>query len=66
MEQLGSHMANFHEILCLSILGKYVKRIVDSLKYDKNNRYFTRRPIYIFDRISLISSKNEKYFRQKL
>jgi hypothetical protein len=26
------------------------------LKSDKNNRYFTRRPIYIYDNIALSSS----------
>jgi hypothetical protein len=32
-------------------------------KKNKNNRYFTRRPIKIFHHISLSSSQNEKYFR---
>ena len=66
MEQLGSHLANFYEILYLSILGKYIKRTEDSLKYDKTKGEFTWRPIHIFDNISLTSSKNEKSFRQKL
>jgi len=30
-----------------------------SLESDKNNMYFTRRPIYTFDHISLSSSQNE-------
>jgi len=30
-----------------------VKKIQDSLKSDKNNEYFTWRPIYIFHHISL-------------
>ena len=33
---------------------------------DKNNGYFIRRPTYIFDHISLVSSKNEKCFSQTL
>ena len=36
------------------------------LKSDKNNAYFTWKPWYIYDNISLNSSYNEKYFRQKL
>jgi len=36
------------------------------LKYDKNNGYFTWRPTYIYDNISLIASKNEKFFGQIL
>jgi len=34
-----------------------------SLKSDKNNRYFTLKPVYIFDHISLYSS-NEKCCRE--
>jgi len=44
-----------------------VKHVTKSFKKsDNNNRYFTCRPIYIFNHISLISSYNEKCFRQKL
>jgi hypothetical protein len=32
-----------------------------SLKSDKNNRYYTWRPTYICDNLSLYSSQNEKY-----
>jgi hypothetical protein len=42
--------------LHFSIFGKSVKKIQISLKLDKNHRTFTRRPMYIFDHISLISS----------
>jgi len=35
-----------------------------SLNSDKNNGYFTRRPIYIYDNISLKSSQNAKCFTQ--
>ena len=38
------------------IFQKSVEKIQVSLKSDKNNRYFTWRPIYIFDHISLSSS----------
>ena len=44
---------------------KPVEKIQFSLKSDKNNKSFTRRPIDIFDHISLNSSWNEKFFRKK-
>jgi len=40
----------------LSILRKSGQKIQISLKSDKNNGNLTWRPIYIFDRISIISS----------
>ena len=52
MEQLGSHLTDFHHILYLNIIWKSVEKIQVSLKYGKNNRYFTRRQIYIFGLIS--------------
>ena len=55
MEQLGSHWTDFHGIRCLSFIDN-LQRVKFSLKSDKNNRYFTRRPIYIFDHISRSSS----------
>jgi len=64
MEQLGSLCKDFHEILYLIIFRKPVQKIQASLKSDKNNGYFTRRRIYIYDYISLISSQDTKYFRQ--
>jgi len=39
-----------------------IHRIQDSLKFDKNNGYFTCRPMYIYGNISLNSCKNEKCF----
>ena len=66
MEQLISHWTDFHEIWYLRINRKSVEKIQVSLKSDENNRYFTWRPIYIFNHISLISSQNEKCFRQTL
>ena len=53
MEQFGSHWADFHEILYLSILRKRGEKIQVSLKSDKNNCYFTWRPIYILGYIAL-------------
>jgi hypothetical protein len=56
MEQLGSHCSDFHEIWYLNIFRKPVYKIQVSLKSDKNNGYFTWRPIWVFDYISLSSS----------
>jgi hypothetical protein len=41
MEQLGSQWKEFHEIWYLGISRKSVKTVKVSLKYGKNNRYFT-------------------------
>ena len=66
MEQLDSHWADFHEIWYLSICRTSGEKIRVSLNSGKNNGYLTWRPIYIFDHISLSSSYNETFFRQKL
>jgi len=50
----------------LSIFRKSVEKIQVSLKSANNNRHFTWRLTYIFDRISISYSQNEKCFRQKL
>ena len=65
MEQTGSHWMNFHEIWYSSIFREYFEENL-SLKYDKNNGYFTWRPIYIYVSISLNCSLNEKCFRRTL
>jgi len=54
--ELGSHWTDFNEIWYFSIFEKLVKKTPVSLKSNKNNGYFTCRPIYIFGHISLISS----------
>jgi len=54
-EQLGSHWMDIHKIY-LIIFQKSVKKIQVSLKSEKNNRYFTSRPIHIFGHISVSSS----------
>jgi hypothetical protein len=56
IEQLGSHLTDFHEIWYLSIFRKSVEKIQDVLISDKNNEYFTLRQTDIFDHISLGSS----------
>jgi len=46
-EQLDSHGADFHEIWFLSNFRKYVEKIKVYWKCDKNNGYFTWRPICV-------------------
>ena len=56
MEQFSSHF-----------IPEYFSKICQenvSLKSNKNNQYFTWRPIYIYHNILLNSSQNEKSFRQ--
>jgi hypothetical protein len=55
-KQLGFHRTNFLKIWYLSIFRISVEKKQISLKWDKNNGYFTWRPIYIFDHILLIIS----------
>jgi hypothetical protein len=66
MAQLGSHWRDFYESWYLSIFLKTVEKIKVSLNSHKKNGYFTRKPINIFDRISLSSSWNKKCFGQFL
>jgi len=40
-EQLGSHWADFNELLFFNIFRKSVEKIQFPLKSDKNNGYFT-------------------------
>jgi hypothetical protein len=47
LEQLGSHWTDFHEILYMSILRQSVENTQISLKFDKNNGYFSWRPLYM-------------------
>jgi hypothetical protein len=57
MEQLGSHWTGFHEIWDLYIyIFKSVKKTQILLQRDQNNGQFTRRPMYIYDNISMNSS----------
>jgi hypothetical protein len=48
-EELGSHWTDCHEIWFLSIFRKSVEKIQVWLQSDKNNGYFTWRPMYICD-----------------
>jgi len=49
MEKLGSHWADFYQIWYLNIFRRYIEKIQISLKFENNNGYFTRRPMYIYD-----------------
>ena len=64
VENFGFKWKCFYEIWYLCIFRKSVEKIQVSLKSDKNNGYFTWRPVHIFDHISLHSSWNVKHFRQ--
>jgi len=46
MEHLGSYRMEFHDIWYFTIFRKSVKKIQASLKSEKNNAYFTWRPMY--------------------
>jgi hypothetical protein len=54
--ELGSDWTDFNEISYLNIFRKSAEKIQVSLQSDKNNGYFTWRPIYIYDNIALNSS----------
>jgi hypothetical protein len=60
MEQFTSTWTDFLKIRYLIIFQASVENIQVSFKFDKNNMYFTRRPVYIWDKILLISSQNQK------
>jgi hypothetical protein len=47
MKQLGTQRTDFHWSLHLIIFRKSVEKIQVSLKPDKNDGYFTWRPIYV-------------------
>jgi hypothetical protein len=63
MERLGFHRTVFRVIWFLNIFRKSVEKIQLSLKSDKNNWYYTWRPMYIYDHFSLNSSQNVNCFR---
>jgi hypothetical protein len=65
VEQHCSNWTGFLEVLYLSIFRKFVLNNKVLLKFYKNKRYPTRRPIFIYD-ISPSYSWNEKCFSQKL
>jgi len=51
MEQLGSHWMEFHHIWYMNIFRKSIEKIPVWLNSDKNNGYFTLRPMYIYDSV---------------
>jgi len=50
----------------MRIFRKSVEKIHFSINSDKNNGYFTWKPMYICDTVSLNSPQNENCFRQTL
>jgi len=65
MKLLSSNWTDFHEIWYLNIYSKFVNNQT-VLKSNKNNWYFARRLLYIYDNISPNSDYNVKYLSQKL
>ena len=63
-EQLESHWTNFNDILHWRNFRKCVEKIQVSLKPDKNDVYFTWRPMYINDNTSLNFPYNKKYVKK--
>ena len=61
--ELGSHQMDFHEIWYVSIFQISVMKIQVSVISDKNNGYFTWRPVYICNHNSLSSSPEWETFR---
>jgi hypothetical protein len=66
MEQLGSHLTDFHELWYLNIFWKSVEKIWVPLNSDKNNGYFTWRPVHNYENILLSSSESENCFRHNV
>jgi uncharacterized membrane protein len=56
MEKLGAHWTDFLENWYLIIFRKSFQKIHVWLKSNKNNGYYTWRPVYIYNSISLIST----------
>ena len=54
-EQLRSHWMDFHDTWYVRIFRRSVEKIGVSLKYEKRDEYFIWKPMYIHDKISLIS-----------
>ena len=62
---IGVHWTDFYGIWKMSNFPKSVEKLYVSLKSDKNNGYFTWRPIDIFHHTSLNSSQKLKMFQNK-
>jgi len=61
IEKLSSHCTDIYEVWYLSIFRKSGEKIKVSVKFVKKNVYFTWRPMYIYNNISLNSSQSEKF-----
>ena len=66
MKNLRSHWTDFHKIWHLEYLSEICRENSSSIKIRQENEYFAWRPAYIYDKISVNSSKNEIRFRQNL
>ena len=66
IEQPSYYLADFYKIWHLSTFRKRFEKIQDPLKSIKNTGYCTWRRIYVFDNISLNTSRIEKYFSKNL
>jgi len=64
MEQLGSLLTDFREILYSSIFRKFVEKSQVSLKSDKNNGHVNKDVCTFKTIVSLSSSQNEICLRQ--
>jgi len=65
-EQLGSHWTDFHKNWYLKIFRRAVENIQLSLKFDKNNKYFTWRRMFEYTYNISLNYDNEECFSQKL
>jgi hypothetical protein len=63
MEQHSSQWADFMKFDIWGFFENLSRKIWVSLKSDKNNGYFTWRPMHICDNISLNSAQSDKYFK---
>ena len=53
MEIMNSHRTGFCEIYCWKLLLTFVAKFEFRLKSERNNRHFTRRPVYIYENDTL-------------
>ena len=52
MEQIGSHWTDFDKILYFSILRKYVEKAQVTLKSYKNNGYFMKTYVHLWQYVA--------------
>ena len=64
IEQLGSHWTDFHEIWYSSVFRKSAEKIQVLLKSDRNNGYFTWKPVYNYYNLSPMRNVSDKSRRE--